>query len=139
MKNTYWNNNGKHQVLVEKFLDMFPREGKSGTLHGEIARAASRVYYDAYNNGFSNDTSRYAQFLMNNVGLSQEVTSMMLLYCGPNSYYHDRRLTEWTKILLEQMMDAAIVHVTTKTANEPYDEDCGKTLIASVFKEADWD
>ena len=37
--------------------------GATGTVGGEAVRAAAKVYYDAYNNGFCNNTSNAINFL----------------------------------------------------------------------------
>ena len=61
----YWNSNGMYQadyeVLAQKLL---PGNGKTGTIEGEMLRAATKLYYDYYNNGMCNNTSGPAKFLL---------------------------------------------------------------------------
>lgn len=64
MENTYWNNNGKLQKEYERLHDKYvPPFGAADTLIGEAIRASSRIYHDAYNNGFGNNTSGAWKFL----------------------------------------------------------------------------
>tara|TARA_B100000941_G_scaffold289843_1_gene270174 strand:+ start:1000 stop:1716 length:717 start_codon:yes stop_codon:yes gene_type:complete len=53
MKNTYWNNNGKHQSKLE---DLNARLIPQGSMEGpmELFRCFSKLYYDVYNNGGGN-------------------------------------------------------------------------------------
>lgn len=65
MKDIYWNSNGKHQLeYQELYSTLVPAEGNAGTVEGEMIRAATRLYYDYYNNGMLNNTSGACQFLM---------------------------------------------------------------------------
>jgi hypothetical protein len=44
---------------------LVPVSGAAPTVEGELLRAASRLYYDWYNNGFGNNTSGAANFIKN--------------------------------------------------------------------------
>ena len=63
--NIYWNSNGMYQadyeVLANKLL---PSKGKADTIEGEMLRAATKLYYDYWNNGMCNNTSGPAKFLI---------------------------------------------------------------------------
>lgn len=64
----YWDGNGKYQAKQDELYDrLVPAVGKSHCMAGELLRAANRVYYDAYNNGFGNNTSGAAKFLQANL------------------------------------------------------------------------
>ena len=66
--NTYWNGKGKLQEQYTQLADeLIPASGGCETLGGEVLRAATRIYWDAYNNGFLNNTSGALNFLNNNV------------------------------------------------------------------------
>lgn len=55
MKQTYWNNNGKHQRLNDALWEILvPRMGEAETEQGEALRIVSKIYYDYYNNGCCN-------------------------------------------------------------------------------------
>lgn len=52
---TYWGNTGQYQKDYDRLWKrLVPAEGKADTLHGELLRSISRIYYDLYNNGFGN-------------------------------------------------------------------------------------
>jgi len=55
-KPTYWNNSGKYQAIYDS-ITLVPAAGKCDTVEGELIRAASKIYYDYYNNGFGNNWS----------------------------------------------------------------------------------
>lgn len=55
MKAKYWQNKGKFQTQLEQLREkLVPNEGKCKTMHGELLRAISSLYYDVYNNGYCN-------------------------------------------------------------------------------------
>lgn len=65
-KNTYWNNKGKHQVLVEFLNKLIPVEGsvdkpRSTNKKLEKFRKASNCYYDLFNNGLDNRAQEFRQ------------------------------------------------------------------------------
>lgn len=61
----YWNNQGTYQTEYQSLYDeLVPSEGKCDSVAGELIRAASRLYYDAYNNGFLNNTSGAYNYLV---------------------------------------------------------------------------
>ena len=55
--NSYWDNNGAYQkeygALYEKLV---PNSGDAKTIHGELIRVCSRLFYDYCNNGNCNVT-----------------------------------------------------------------------------------
>ena len=54
----YWNNQGNFEAEFSTFTsELMPSSGPAETLGGELVRAANRLYYDAFNNGFCNNTS----------------------------------------------------------------------------------
>ena len=60
----YWSGDNTHYQDV--WDQLVPANGPASTLEGELLRAASRLYYDWYNNGFGNNTSGAANFLAQN-------------------------------------------------------------------------
>ena len=57
LANSYWNNNGTHQELIDKLQAMIPHEGSiSGAKKQKLEklRKAINCYYDLYNNGLCN-------------------------------------------------------------------------------------
>jgi len=64
----YWNGEGKYQQQQEELFNaLVPDDGSCDTIGGECLRAATRIYYDAYNNGFCNNTSGAFNFLVEHV------------------------------------------------------------------------
>ena len=74
----YWNSEGKYQKQQEELFEaLVPDMGSCDTLGGEVLRAASRIYYDAYNNGFCNNTSGAFNFLVEYVpGMEQHLRAI---------------------------------------------------------------
>jgi len=55
MKNSYWEQTGKHQKEYDElYKKLVPYSGKAETEIGEILRISSKFYYDLYNNGCAN-------------------------------------------------------------------------------------
>lgn len=52
---SYWNNNGAYQEQYDKlYNELVPSSGEADTVHGEMIRAVSRLFYDFCNNGNCN-------------------------------------------------------------------------------------
>ena len=52
---TYWNKQGAYQKESDKlFKKLVPDTGEAETVHGELIRSMSRLYYDYFNNGNGN-------------------------------------------------------------------------------------
>lgn len=52
---SYWANNGAYQVDRERLYDkLVPSSGYAPTIHGEMIRSVSRLFYDFCNNGNCN-------------------------------------------------------------------------------------
>lgn len=60
---SFWNR--KHPLYESylKFESLMPVEGNCQTIEGEVLRAATRIYWDYYNNGFGNNWSGALNFL----------------------------------------------------------------------------
>ena len=51
----YWHEKSENTDLQDKLYgELVPSEGESDTVHGMLLRAATRIYYDIYNNGGGN-------------------------------------------------------------------------------------
>jgi len=53
MKNTYWNNNGKHQQEIEKLNNLIPDFGYTDNQYINLFITISNNYYRGYNDGDS--------------------------------------------------------------------------------------
>ena len=52
---TYWNDDGKYQKAYSNLWEkLVPARGEAETVRGELLRAASKLYYDLFNNGLGN-------------------------------------------------------------------------------------
>lgn len=51
----YWDNAGPHQAEYDKLSNLVPPIGPTESLEAELIRAAGKIYYDLYNNGFGNN------------------------------------------------------------------------------------
>jgi hypothetical protein len=60
----YWRGGGDSEYQ-QLWNQLVPASGAAPTVEGELLRAASRLYYDWYNNGFGNNTSGAANFIKN--------------------------------------------------------------------------
>jgi len=60
----FWNHTHKLSQISEKIQErLIPAMGSCSTLAGELLRAASRIYYDHYNNGSCNNVTGAWNFL----------------------------------------------------------------------------
>ena len=64
-QNVYWDLRGRYQEEYDKRLDRLPESGKGATKADEIFRAATKLYYDFWNNAMVNNTSGAVCFLLN--------------------------------------------------------------------------
>ncbi|HEC86934.1 MAG TPA: hypothetical protein ENI49_03585 [Thermoplasmatales archaeon] len=64
MKKTYWESNGKYQKEYDKlYKKLVPDSGKAKTTDGELLRCMTRIYYEAYNNGWCNDKTYEIEYI----------------------------------------------------------------------------
>lgn len=59
----FWDGDHPNNHLAKEFESLMPPTGAANTVEGEMYRAASRLVYDFYNNGFCNDNSGPLEFL----------------------------------------------------------------------------
>lgn len=61
---TYWDGTGKYQEQMEELTSkLMPAAGKCDTVAGELLRAANRLYYESYNNGWGNNVTGASNYL----------------------------------------------------------------------------
>lgn len=109
----YWNQNGQHQNEYDKLWEsLVPISGHSDTLGGEVLRAATRIYYDGFNNGFCNNTTGAWNYLMEYLvsGTPRDarqklVQSLINIHGCMNICYGD---AEYYSVELDNIMDCAI-------------------------------
>jgi hypothetical protein len=101
----YWNDKGTYQAEAEALSALVPGEGNAETHKGEVWRAASKIYYDYFNNGFGNFWRRPAAFLITHVKLSDEVLELLYEHANGNVADTDT----WMDKRMDEMIDLTIV------------------------------
>ncbi len=136
----YWDKQGAYENEAKELAKLVPPSGPSKTLRGEIFRAATKIYYDYYNNGFGNTWPQAAQFLMDHVNLSSGVQQMLLDHAMGN-------LGDGLSSRIEEMLSTTIEQIYTRqdepnTADmwdTPYNEDDFEPEQADNYDDDDWD
>lgn len=76
---SYWGETGVYQSVYDRlYKNLVPDSGEAETLHGELVRCISRLYYDYNNNGNMNSMScetEMEEYTCNNCDGSGETTS----------------------------------------------------------------
>lgn len=113
-KQTYWENNGKHQELYERLYEqLVPEIGDAATQEGQLLRYMSNLYYDLYNNGWCNwDVYEEARLFIAYFLIKQN-------YKRPIKFLMDERdppENPWKKYgqAMEDLADFIILHVSKK-------------------------
>lgn len=123
LKNCYCDGNGKFQKEYDELNDkLVPAMGKCDTLEGELLRAIDRIYYDYYNNGNCNNTSGANLFLSKFFPNQTEQFKKDL-----HAHYKECNIGRYTEVnletALENIADAVIEYVSSKTEYTPNNED----------------
>lgn len=123
MPNTYWNGKGKYQERYTQLADeLIPASGGCETLGGEVLRAATRIYWDAYNNGFCNNTSGARNFLEEHLpfdarqGTALDILSEVVNTGNYSDFDHTKEDDHIT-IALEEIVNAAVEFQDDQAAN----------------------
>ena len=105
----YWNQEGQYQKEYDELHSkLVPLSGNCETLGGETLRAASRLYYDAYNNGFCNNTSGALIFLRQFLPTADKIEeSLDFIYPKTNTGTYSST-GEMTGVALDSIVDAVI-------------------------------
>ncbi len=116
---SYWNHDGRHQrTYLKLHAKLVPASGRCDTLEGEMLRAASKLYHEAYNNGWGNNLSGPANFLRKHGMVDAEVSE----YLDGNA--NVGRGGDLDEALLERMVDAVIVRARDARRLTPNEVDC---------------
>jgi len=81
---SYWNNEGTYEAEAATLQELVPALGKSDTFKGEIWRAATKIYYDYFNNGWGNNWKQAAAFLITNIDLDEATRDMLFQHANNN-------------------------------------------------------
>lgn len=117
----YWNDEGTYQQEHDEFYDkLVPAIGACETLAGELIRSADRIYYDAYNNGFCNNTSGALNFLSKyllpehkgNAAL-YDALSLVATKCNTGGYSD---ICKQTDAALDTIVDSVVIAIQANPA-----------------------
>lgn len=116
----YWNHNGRHQKAYNSLNSaLVPSSGACETVEGELLRAVSKIYYDAYNNGGGNNVSGPLCFLKEKLpGFKSEWFSAIEEPAHGNGGYSKADYG-----ILEEMTDTTIRYVKSKNGKYTPNED----------------
>jgi len=114
---SFWNNNHALTPVYEKlWSELVPDEGACYTIEGECLRAAARLGYDCFNNGFGNNTSGALNWLVQEFDHPEMLRVASLLKPYTNNFYGN---SEGGMVLVEylaQEVTKAVAAVETYTA-----------------------
>lgn len=126
----FWNNEHPLTEECDRLFELLvPDAGKSDYLVGECLRAASRIYYDHYNNGSCNNVTGAWNFLdskitvlmsMYGLGLrNREMKAALLtvapyMNCnGPDPSFEERDLNDALDLIVENVVMVALAEEQT--------------------------
>jgi hypothetical protein len=102
----YWSNKGRFEAEAQELNLLVPSMGKADTFKGEVWRAATKIYYDYFNNGFGNTWLAPAEFLLDNIELPKSVIDILLEHANGNwaggANYNDQ---------MDLMIDAVVIQL----------------------------
>jgi hypothetical protein len=134
---SYWNNTGTYQKEYEiLYSELVPSMDNADTLEGELLRAISSIYYDAYNNGFYNNKSGPFNFLMDNFrsNLSSDFSGVIGSVVNTGGYSD---LDVMIKTILDDSVDKIVHYIMTRDSLTPNTKDMYDYSDADVYIEED--
>ncbi len=109
----YWNESAELYTTYQELYDkLVPMSGACDTVAGELLRAASRIYYDAYNNGFCNNTSGALNYLVHMGVPGIELPANTLDGCVNTGDYSEFNDGDAVDQALDLMVDVVVTHIT---------------------------
>lgn len=107
---TYWQNKGRYEDEAKQLQALVPNSGEAETMQGEIMRAASRIYYDLFNNGFGNNWTGALDYLKEFVNLPEHIYDELNQYAGGAVVGNDKNLES----IVEEMVSHAVRYAIDK-------------------------
>jgi hypothetical protein len=136
---SYCNKTGTYQKEYEiLYTELVPSMDNADTLEGELLRAISSIYYDAYNNGFCNNKSGPFNFLVDNFGsnLSSDFSRVIGSVVNTGGYSD---LSDAIRLILEDSVDKIVHYIMTRDSLTPNTKDMYDYSDADVYIEEDED
>jgi hypothetical protein len=121
----YWNNQGRYnQEFNALYEQLVPMSGACATQAGELIRAVNRIYYDAFNNGFVNNTSGAVNFLQQYATAyckTSEFTAALYLLAGKSNTGGYSSVCAATEAALDLCVDTVyeIIRDNPELLNQP--------------------
>jgi hypothetical protein len=111
----YWNNQGRYQKEFDQLTkQLMPGVGAAETVAGEMVRAANRIYYDAFNNGFINNTSGALRFLKVNLDADDELADAFRHIEPKTNSGGYSSVTEKTERCLDLLVDRVVENIRAR-------------------------
>ena len=127
----YWGSTPESKEQRELFSKLVKSSGKSDTVEGELLRAANKIYYDYFNNGFGNNWSGAFNFLKkySTARISHELDILKDFSTGKMPHLSQDKEVEHA---LDSLMDK-IVHEIKHAGDEltPHSVDMNSLMQAS--------
>lgn len=134
----YWDNDGPLEKEAAELGSEVGPSGPADTYRGEIFRAAQKIYYDYYNNGFGNDWRAPAMFLMNHVDITPGVEDMFI-QCAHYNMHNDRYKKD-IEDMLTQVIQQAIKLPKSKNTEDMWNTDVPNNVFEPEYSdEEDYD
>lgn len=137
----YWENKGRYEDEAKQLQALVPTSGKAETMQGEIMRAASKIYYDLFNNGFGNNWTGALDFLKEHADLPEHIYEELNEYAGGTVVGNDKHLEEVVESMVSHAVRHAMDHVDPtypaedmwELQRDPYD------MYDGEFDQDEWD
>lgn len=138
---TYWNNKGKYEAEAAELNDLVPAMGATGTNKGEIWRAATKIYYDHFNNGFGNTWMAPAAFLMTHVKLPSHVEQVLFDHAKGNVAHgsYDEEMDLMIDTVIEALREKELLRVDWDMWEFKVDYDMERQFEDEWEEEDYWD
>jgi hypothetical protein len=109
-KHPFWDRtHPRNHAWESQWEALVPDSGRCGTMEGELMRAASRIHYDFYNNGFGNNWSGALNYLDRYLGLPRPMREELARWSRGRVYprhdYGDGEMDALLVELLESVLD----------------------------------
>lgn len=103
----YWHNTPDE--FTQYWDQLIPSEGSAKTVEGELLRAANKIYYDYYNNGFGNNWSGALKFIQQHLGNIPGMNTVAPFAAGrmPRGDEQEKKI----EVALDQIMDQVMATI----------------------------
>lgn len=139
----YWGSDAPHQKeYSELFKKLVKPSGPSDTVEGELLRAANKIYYDYYNNGFGNNWSGALNFLEHQARFDVKKEFAALQEYSTGKVFDGNESA--IEAVLDSLVDKVVDYIKSVGENlTPYDGDMydyqEKAYVAPEEEDDDFD